>query len=168
MGCRIEQPSPLRIWSCRALLFLLWACATVRPHVSNPKMYATFRINNGSPAEFANVSCYSVLEVVDDDERDDVARFLRRYLADANPPMRQCDGAAARLLRISYQGGRGVCIDCLAPGKDWSGFAFITVNEATGREVATAEWIGGGARNGRELVIRFAEDLVRVTRAGSP
>jgi hypothetical protein len=90
--------------------------------------------------------------------------MLRRSLATADPPLRRCDANATRMLWISYQAGRGVCIDWATQNRNWSGFAFITVNDASGTEIARAEWTGGGALNGRQLIHRFVADLAQLRR----
>ena len=73
--------------------------------------------------------------------------------------------AAERTLWISYQTGRGVCVDCATKDRHWSGFAFITVNDRAGAEIARAEWTGSGALNSRQLARRFAADVARLCRS---
>jgi len=94
-----------------------------------------------------------------------MAAELRRRLAVALPEIKPCAPEdTAPSLAIIYQGGRGTCIDCELPKDQWSGFAFIIVNDGFEHELASAEWHGEAAHNGNELMQKFVDDLSDLVR----
>jgi len=162
MGNRLKQ-TPALTSRVRQSLMIMLACVAC---FANPgsqsrslSLYGSMHIHSGAVADFG-VACYEGLEAIDYNEKRDVAAELRRRLKVDVASLDQCKSHDGRRLLLSYQAGRGVCIDCAAGGSDWSGFAFITVNDAGGNEIARAEWTGGGGSDGIQLIDRFADDLL--------
>jgi hypothetical protein len=116
------------------------------------------RIHTGALSDFATATCYD-FDAIDNNESG-IAAELTRWLTDQKLSLRKCTSTEDRRLILFYQAGRGVCVDCGSTGAKWSGFAFITVSDRSGHEFASAEWSGGAASNGIQLVRRFADDLL--------
>lgn len=124
----------------------------------------TTRIHVGTKEVFGQSVCYVPIDAHDTDEVGDMAAELRRRLAITLPKLPPCTAAAAPSLAIIYQAGRGACIDCELPKDQWSGFAFIIVNDSQGHELASAEWQGERAGDGHVLMQKFVKDLGELMR----
>lgn len=154
-----------RYWIA-AIAASLVACAT------SPikKAEGSIRITAGSREAFREAACYAAPDIVDSDDLSVTVAQFERELARRHVHLHRCGPNERAILAIAYQAGRGVCIDCDLPATRWSGFAFITLMIGE-REVASAEWQGAGADDGRMLLRRFAIDLEELLSAsldGSP
>lgn len=162
LGRRFEQAFTLIMRMLVVIIIgLAWGGCFARPRSQHlPSLHGSIRIHSGSASAFRDVVCHEGLEAIDRDETRDVAAELRRRLKSNSRSLDACRSNDEPKLVVSYRGGRGVCVDCGTTGDDWSGFAFITVNDVSGKEIARAEWTGGGGSNGIQLIDRFADDLL--------
>jgi hypothetical protein len=78
------------------------------------------------------------------------------FVIDTTP----CPPSQQPVLRIIYNIGKGVCIDCEANASQRSGFAFIAVEsrDAT-KQYVSAEWQYWGDGSVGEALDAFARDL---------
>jgi hypothetical protein len=156
-----SQAAVIGKWLSLLLLLTMLACGSVpRRSVSGD-----MRITSGETAAFGRAHCYTLVQANDAGDKRDVSPDLSRLLAVSLPHLGPCGAERDGLsLTIIYEGGRGVCIDCVLPRPQdqWSGFGFLVVTDQTGREIASAEWQGEGATDVQALLRRFADDLVEL------
>jgi hypothetical protein len=121
------------------------------------------RIQSGSAENFRMVGCVRI-EGADTASRLDVRRVIMRTLRSVGIDECTMPAAEGAQLRVFYQAGPGVCIDC-APSSDAlrTGFALISVEE-NGSEKARAEWQYTSGGDAEAAASAFGHDLMRLLR----
>jgi len=147
-----------KYWSFVLLPLSFAACSTSGGGLVRSDVCVT----EGSGVTFRGAACYSEPDIRDANDQNITARSFKRELSKREAHLLPCNVGDTVVLSIAYNAGKGVCIDCEPQPESWSGFAFVTLSE-NGKEVAAAEWQGGGASNGRLLLRRFVTDLVLLT-----
>ncbi len=141
---------------------------------------ATSSVNNAHAAETSKIVMHvgSAAALfgrpcVDIEAKDDAASseqvsagirdVLTRY--DIVPAV-PCASTEEEVLRIIYNVGTGVCIDCQSPPKGRSGFALVALeNRDASKQVAAAEWQYWGGGNTADALDTFGRDLASLKTA---
>lgn len=117
-------------------------------------------MHQGTTDNIGAAACYGTLEMFERDVRinPDMERAVAKRLN-----LRACTSGDSHAISIIYQAGPGTCIDC---GEQrpagWSGFAFLSVANAEGRELVSVEWHGAGADSAPVLRELFIADVGRM------
>lgn len=149
------------------LLFALTCCSAHNASVSVP--VSSIRVYTGNGVEFNNQPCVNI-DANDDSEASDVVkrdiiRELRNggILTSAQP----CAPTNRFVMRVAYNTGIGVCIDCTSASKlgARTGFAFISIESQDASQiVAAAEWHYWGGGSSRQAIRTFGKDVSRMAR----
>jgi len=145
---------------------LVACCATVR--VDDSHRRASRRsdhyvvVDAESEIVFRKVRCLGTLEARDTDSSADMHRYILHTLR-SDGRLRRCESPQAYQLLASYEAGNGVCIDCdVIRSNGRSAFATLTVVDANGRDLASAEWQDWQGGSEHQVADRFIADLRRL------